>query len=175
MDQKKTGIEINTQGARHLGAAAGSLDFKRIYVKKKINNWIELVKQLALIAKTEPHAAFVAYTHSLQCQWTFISRVMDGIADLFEPLENAITAFFLKALLDLDINGTERELISLPARLGGLGMVNPSTNSIISHENFTLISAAIFDLITCQATDFNPADLYDDIKQLRLEVDLNND
>ena len=82
---KDTGIEINTQGARHLGATAGSLDFKRIYVKNKINNWIELVKQLALIAKTEPHAAFVAYTHSLQCQWTFISRVMDGIADLFEP------------------------------------------------------------------------------------------
>ena len=100
---------------------------------------------------------------------------MDGIADLFKPLENEITAIFLKALLDRNINGTERELISLPARLGGLGIVNPSTNSIISHENSTLISASLVDLITCQATDFDPADLYEDIKQLRLEADLDND
>ena len=56
---------------------------------------------IGLIVKPERHAAFVAYTRSLQCQWTFISRV---IADLFEPLENAITAVFLKALLDNDIN-----------------------------------------------------------------------
>ena len=59
--------------------------------------------------------------------------------------------------------------------LGGLGIVNPTTNSIISHENSTLISAPLVDLIACQATDFDPADLYDDIKQLRLEVDLDND
>ena len=131
---KDKGIEITTMGARHLGAATGSLDFKRIYVKNKVTNWIDAVKQIAMIAKTEPHAAFVAYTHPLQCQWTFISRVMDGIADLFEPLEKVITSVFHKSLLDRDVDQIERDLIALPARLGGLGIFNPVTMSSVPHE-----------------------------------------
>ena len=41
---KDSGIEINTAGTRHLGAAVGTLDYKRSYVKKKVDGWIETVR-----------------------------------------------------------------------------------------------------------------------------------
>ena len=43
---KDKDVEIKTMGARHLGAATGSPDFKRIYVKNKVTNWIDAVKQI---------------------------------------------------------------------------------------------------------------------------------
>ena len=73
---KDTGIEIITEGTRHLGAAVGTTEFKRSYVKKKVDNWIAAVKKLAQIAASEPHAAYSAYTQCLQGQWTFVCRSM---------------------------------------------------------------------------------------------------
>ena len=172
---KDTGIEINTQGTRHLGAAVGTHDFKRAYAKNKIANWVKAVMLLATVADTEPHAAYTAYTRSLQCQWSFIMRVMTDISDLFEPLEQVITTVFLKSLLKRDVNANEREILSLPARLGGLGIVNPVDASRLAHDSSIKISEPLIDLLTEQATLLDPRELYDDIKQLRLEVDIDND
>ena len=52
-------------------------------------------------------------------------RVMTGISDLFEPLEQVITTVFLKALLKRDVKAIEREMLTLLARLEGLGLTNP--------------------------------------------------
>ena len=57
------------------------------YVKLKVENWVLAVKKLAVIATTQPHAAFAAFSHCLQGQWTFLSRAMPGTSDLFQPLE----------------------------------------------------------------------------------------
>jgi hypothetical protein len=59
---KDTGIEINCEGTRHLGAAVGNAAFKHQYIKQKIDNWISSVKKLAEIAATQPHAAFSTFT-----------------------------------------------------------------------------------------------------------------
>ena len=58
---KDTGVEVNSRGTRHLGAAVGTPDFKNDFINKKIANWIDEVKKLAVIAETEPHAAFCLY------------------------------------------------------------------------------------------------------------------
>ena len=92
---KDTGVEVISTGTRHLGAAVGTLDFQYEYVQEKIKTWIECIKKLAFIANTEPHAAFTPYTHSLQCQWTFLCRTMPGNAQWFEPLEDAIRKIFI--------------------------------------------------------------------------------
>ena len=66
---KDTGIEINCEGTHHLGAAVGNTEFKKNYVKRKVDNWILAVKK-AEVAATQPHAACAAFTQSLQGQWT---------------------------------------------------------------------------------------------------------
>src|SRR5687768_260170 len=57
-----------------------------------------------LVAATQPHAAFAAFTHCLQGQWTFLSRAMSGTSDMFRPLEEVIRADFIRALLRRDVN-----------------------------------------------------------------------
>ena len=59
-------MEINVEGTRHLGAAVGGVDFKHAFLRRKIDTWIGCVRKLALTAATEPHAAFAAFTQSLQ-------------------------------------------------------------------------------------------------------------
>ena len=122
---KDTGVKINTHGTRHLGAAVGTDTFKCNYVGKKVAHWVEAVEILSEIAATEPHAAYAAFTHALQCQWTFLSRVMPDAHDLFQPLEDVIRRNFIKAITRKDVNDLDRKMLSLPARLGGLGICNP--------------------------------------------------
>ena len=42
-----TGITIEVEGERHLGAAIGSPEFKEKYMKKKVDSWTEDVEQLS--------------------------------------------------------------------------------------------------------------------------------
>ena len=123
---KDSGVEIITTGTRHLGAAVGTDAFKQEYVKKKVDVWIQVVKTLSVIATSEPHAAYAAYTHCLQSYWTFLCRTMPGNAELFQPLEDVIRQVFIPALLRREVNDLERDLLSLPARLGGMGITKPT-------------------------------------------------
>ena len=96
---KDSGVEINTTGTRHLGAAVGTVKFKEEYVNTKIDGWIAALLKLSAIATSEPHAAFSAFTQCMQGQWTFLSRSMPGISHLLERLEKVIRLHFLPALL----------------------------------------------------------------------------
>ena len=101
---KDSGIEVITEGTRHLGAAVGTTEFKRSYIAKKVDNWISALKRLTLIAASEPHAAYSAFTQCLQGQWTFVCRSMPCASELFQPLEDTIRSTFLPTLLKRDVN-----------------------------------------------------------------------
>jgi hypothetical protein len=149
---KDSGIEIITNGTRHLGAAVGTDEFKQSYVKKKVASWIESVKKLATIAASEPHAAFSAFTHCLQSQWGFLSRSMPGTSHLFQPLEDVIRSVFIRSLLRRDVNDLERDLLSLPARMGGMGISKPAELCIISHTHSVLVCQPLVRLIQPKST-----------------------
>ena len=96
---KDSGGEVSSEGARHLGAAIGSNAFKNEFVRKKVNTWVDSIVLLSEIAKTEPHAAFVVFTHCMQARWTFMARAMSNLSSLFKPLEDAIRLKFLPAVV----------------------------------------------------------------------------
>ena len=168
---KDKGIEIVTTGTRHLGAAVGTQTFQHEYIKKKVDGWIDCVESLATIAETEPHAAFAAYTHCLQGNWTFLCRTMPGTAALFQPLEDVIRKVFIPKLTRKDVNDLERDLLSLPARHGGLGIVKPTELSAIASVNSLYVSEPLVRLVKRQEFALDPEDLLDRIKILRNEVD----
>ena len=66
-----TGVNITTEGKRHLGAAVGPRSFVTTYMQAKVNKWIAYINELAQIAKTQPHAAYSAFTHGLASKWTY--------------------------------------------------------------------------------------------------------
>ena len=65
----------------------------------------------------------------------FLSRTLPGISGLLSPLEQSICLHLLPALFGkCTLGDTERQLISLPSRLGGLGIINPCLSSSFQFE-----------------------------------------
>ena len=79
-----SGVRVMIDGQRHLGAALGTKSFEEVYVTEKVNERTKEVEQLATIALSQPHVAFVdPWPH-------YISRTVPNVGDLFLPLDNAI-------------------------------------------------------------------------------------
>ena len=53
-------------------------------------------------------------------------KTVPGIEDLFEPIEEVIRYRLTPALTRRDVSEAERQLLSLPTHLGGLGLANPT-------------------------------------------------
>jgi hypothetical protein len=170
---KDSGVELITSGTRHLGAAVGTSHFKEHYVNAKIDNWILSLKQLCAIAASQPHAAFTVFTHCMQAQWTFLSRSTCGATHLFQRLEDVIRLDFLPALLHREVNDLESEILSLPARHGGLGIACPTVTAVDAHENSLKISEPLVKLILRQEKKiaFDPEDVLEEVKHIKMQID----
>ena len=100
------------------------------YVRKKVETWTNEIKRLAQVATSQPHAAFAAFTHGLSSRWSYLTRTIPDIQDLLLPLEKEIHQTFIPAITGRPpCSELERDLLSLPARLGGMGLTNPGTVS----------------------------------------------
>jgi len=159
---KDSGVELNCEGTRHLGAAVGTEDFKTRFVKTKVTNWVQAVEKLAVVAQSQPHAAFASFTHCLQSQWTFLARSMPRTSPLFQPLEDAIRKVLIPALLRRDVTDLERDILGLPARFGGLGLYKPTEECQLAHDNSLLISLPLVRLISRQEAELDPKAIMDD-------------
>ena len=83
-----------------------------------------------------------------------MARTVEGIGDLFRPLEEAIRQRFIPALTGQEIPGDlERELFALPTRLGGLGLSNPTTTITNHYRASRTITAPLVSLIVQQRED----------------------
>ena len=175
-----TGVTITTEGERHMGAVIGSDQFKKLYVENKILKWIEDIKTLAEIAKDEPQAVYSNYTKAISHRWTYIQRTIPNIADLFAPLESAIREDLIPALLGREVSDTERKILALPVKLGGMGIYNPVTTADEEFEASTLITRNLTEIICHQERDLRNYDkervgnTIKEIKILKSERQLNS-
>ena len=152
-----TEIVITTDGKRHLGAAIGTRSFIEKYAEQKIAAWIHEVETISSLATTQPHAAYAAFTRGLANKWTFLARTIPDTNKLFEPLEEKIRTTFLPALTGQDTcNGDVRDLLALPVRLGGLGIVNPSKQATLHQNASEKITTPLTDLILAQSQEYTP-------------------
>ena len=124
-----TGVEIRVTGVRYLGAAIGSPSFKHEYITEKVQMWVAEIKSLSAtcIAKTQPQAAYAVFVHAMKHKWTFLARTVQEASGLFMELEQAIDNFLIPAMTDRPpVSKEERQILSLPCRNGGLGLINPT-------------------------------------------------
>ena len=111
----------------------------------------EKLMSLARIAKSQPHAAFAAFTRGIASKWTYVSRTIPGIDDLLRPLEEIIHQHFIPAITGYPpCSPCERQLLALPLRLGGLGLSNPSSDSQTKFEASKQVTASLVALIVLQ-------------------------
>ena len=110
-----TDIHITTEGHRYLGGVIGSEAFEQQFLQQKVQDWISDLRKLSIIAESQPHAAYSAYSHGLSFRWNYFFRVCTLSSCLFQPLEDLIGSAFIPKLLGREIPGTvERDLFSLP-------------------------------------------------------------
>ena len=166
---KDTEVEITLSGERHLGAVIGSKKFREEYITKKVCTWIEDVKLLADIAKDEPQLAYSAYTKALCMRWCFVQRTIPDTSSFFVPLELVIREILIPAIVGRNVSDIERKLISLPVRMGGLGIQNPVNTADVEFHNSAVVTKNLTDLIEKQEQDLVNYNL-DQVKQDILRI-----
>ena len=144
------GVNITTEGKRHIGAALGTPGFKETFVKKKVEKWQSDINELAEIAREEPQAAFSAYNIGLSQRWKFLQRTVNGIGHLFQPLEDTIRKTLIPALCGRDVSDVERRIFALPYRCGGMGILNPMKTAQLEFDTSKRITADLSDIILRQ-------------------------
>ena len=155
---KDTGVQITTEGDRHLGAVLGSESFKHEFVKRKVCSWVKDIEELATVAKEEPQIAYTAFTKGLSSRWCYIQRTIEGISELFNPLENAISKSLIPAIFGRNVENHEREMLALPLRHGGLGIQDPTKTADREYEASRRITEQLTNLIFNQDQDLSKLD-----------------
>ena len=148
-----SGVIITKEGQRHLGAVIGTEGYKKKYIEEKVTEWIEEIDVLSDVARTEPHAAYSAFTHGLQHQWAFCMRTIPGISPLLRPLEDSIRNTFIPAVMKSPTLGNdERALLELPPRLGGMGITSPTKMADVENINSINLTRSLTNKIISQDT-----------------------
>ena len=107
----------------HLGAVIGSTNYKNEYIREKIEKWIEELKVLSKLAWIEPQTAYACFTTGFKHKPTYYTRKIPDIANQLTLLDEVISTEFIPAITGgITCSSIERKLLSLPTKLGGLGI-----------------------------------------------------
>ena len=119
-----TGINITTEGRKHLGAALGSRSYLEQYVGGKVEDWVGEVTRLAEFARSQPQASYAAFTFGLRHRWTYFMRTLPDIENLLAFRTCNISDVLIPSLIERNCSEAEGDLVALPVRMGGLGLIN---------------------------------------------------
>ena len=144
-----TGVNVCSDGRRYLGSAIGTSDFVNDFVSAQVQSWCDELSLLTDIARSQPHAVFSSYVHGFASKWTFLCRTTPNISHLFKSLDYFINTTFLPVLMEQPLcNDLLRELLSLPIREGGLGIVEPSKAADSQYANSLMITTPLVSILT---------------------------
>ena len=109
------------------------------------------INSLSEIAKTQPHVAYAAFIHGEQHKYTYFLRTIAGISENLRPLDEAINNKLIPSLFGSEPSEYEREILSLPIRIGGLGIRKVADYADLSYEASTSINQPLIKQILAQS------------------------
>ena len=116
-------------GHRYLGGVIGSEAFEQQFLQQKVQDWISDLRKLLSHNLMQFILFVMAYHFGETIFWVCTSS-----SCLFQPLEDIIGSVFIPKLLGHDIPGkVECDLLSLPVRMGGLGLFIPTVTAARQH------------------------------------------
>ena len=93
------------------------------------------IELLSTIAESQPQLAYAAFTKGLAHRWLYYMRTLEDISEELKPLEDVITNKLLPAITgNSTLTRHERQILSLPCRLGGLRIEDPTA---IADQHYT--------------------------------------
>jgi hypothetical protein len=166
---RSSGVNIVSSGRKYLGAALGCTEFVKRFMRNKIQEWCDEIECLSMIARREPHAAYSALIHGVTNRWLYVMRTLPDISDMMKPLEQCIRCKLIPAIIGRhSVSDTEREILALPCRLGGLGLINPTRSAAVQYNGSEKITAPLVSLILNQGTC--PPEIWEEMKSLKATV-----
>jgi hypothetical protein len=135
---EEAGIPVNfCRGKRYVGGFVGSEAMLERWIDPKVKKWVAGIEILARIASRFPQTAYAGLVSSLQAEWQYLSRVVPGVERFLGPIETAISAKFIPALLQVSdpVDDKVRLLLSQGVKQGGLALRNPVTSAPLLHAS----------------------------------------
>ena len=78
------------------------------------------MESLLEISKSQPHAAYVAFTKGFKSKFTYYLRTIESFEEYVDPIEEVIHTSFLPSLF----GRAEKNLRDLSPAQGGIGIVD---------------------------------------------------
>ena len=170
-----SGVTITTQGKKHLGVALGSAEFVEEFVSNKVKEWMDELHKLTTVAYSQPQAAYTAFIHGTKNKWSYLCRTIPSCSLLLQPLEDTIHQNFIPAVTGRPpCSELDRNLLALPARLGGMGIICPTTFCDLNYKASKEITAPLVQSIKNQEVSFEtdpsaPNPLVNRMKKIQAE------
>ena len=135
-------IAVNVvTGWKFLGGSIGCKEVRDSFVSEKVAKWSDHVHRLSSMCVSQPQSAYVALTKSLQSEWIFLQRIMSDCA------EQALSHSFLPSLFGCLISQTERSFFTLPVKMGGLNIKDPTITPSVSYVASRNATAYLVDAL----------------------------
>ena len=122
------------------------------------------VRHLVLVNKY--HSNGNLFIHGIFNRWTYFFRTFYNIQDLLLPLEEFIQSRLIPQLCGkYALNHIDRNLLSLPSSLVGMGIINPCHSSVLQYRVSTHVTAPLIDLVFNQSESNKTCLFYTTIMQ----------
>ena len=149
-----TDIHITTEGHRYVGGVIGSEAFEQQFLQQKVQDWISDLRKLSVIAESQPHAAYSACSRGLSFRWNYFFGFVPSLLACSNRWKILLVQFsYLGYWVVRFLDKSNVIYFSLPIRLGGLGLFNPTVTAISQHACSLHTSSPLVDLIVSQIHD----------------------
>ena len=119
-----------------------------------VKEWVEELETMSKIAKSEPQAAYSAFTAGFRHKITYFIRTIPNVAEIIKPLDDVIDNKFIPAITEgHTCSKMERDLFALPVRLGGMGIPIFSELSVKEYANSRAVTQELRIKIQRQEKD----------------------
>ena len=135
-------VNITIDGKRHLGAVIGSDNYRKEYCDQLVQNWVGQIKVLCNIAKSQPQAAYSAFTKGFKSKFTYFLRTIENFENYVHPVDEIIGNTFLPTLFGLDtpFQDNYRMIMAQSPNNGGLGIPILAEESANQFKSSSLVT-----------------------------------
>ena len=124
-----------------------------------MEEWKKDITGLAEIASSEPQLAYAAFVYGTSKRWNFLARTTPEISHLLYKLEYHIKDTFIPKILGkLYVPDSLRDIFSLPARMGGLGISNICETADLEYKHSVMATEKLVDAIYHQINTYSSDD-----------------
>ena len=154
-----TGVAITSEGSRYLGGYLGTAASSEDYATSMAGHWTTELRRLADMARTQPQASYTVLTKCLVGRWTYHLRCLAFDPRCLQKIDDCIRTELLPALTGHEVpqDSQLRELLSFPARFGGLAVPALSAAALFERQASLRVTKPLVDL-TVRSGDITGSD-----------------